>query len=50
MPDDDKPRDAPVISPARFREKEAEKAEYLGREGLYGVAVWRNGLSALRAE
>jgi hypothetical protein len=34
MPDEDRLRDAPVISPARFREKEADKAEYLGREGL----------------
>jgi hypothetical protein len=49
MPDDDKLRDAPVISPVRFREKEADRAEYLGRDGLYGVAVWRKGFSALRA-
>jgi hypothetical protein len=39
MPDEDRLRDAPVICPARFREKEADRAEYLGREGLYGVAV-----------
>jgi len=34
MPEDERLREAPVISPARFREKAAERAEYRGSEGL----------------
>jgi hypothetical protein len=34
MPEDDRLKEAPVISPARFSENAAENAEYRGSEGL----------------